>query len=71
MSLRTRLLLALLGVVAAGMLVAGAVTYTSLRSFLMERVDQLRRVAHLRQVERQLLDLVAVEGRLRDGLDPE
>jgi len=47
MSLRTRLLLALLGVVAAGMLVAGAVTYTSLRSFLMERVDQQLRDARV------------------------
>ena len=43
MSLRTRLLLALLGLVAAGLLVAGVVTYSSLRSFLLERVDaQLR-----------------------------
>jgi two-component system, OmpR family, sensor kinase len=43
LSLRTRLLLALLSVVAAGMLVAGVATYVSLRSFLLERVDlQLR-----------------------------
>ena len=47
MSLRTRLLLALLGVVAAGMLVAGAVTWTSLRSFLLERVDQQLRAARV------------------------
>jgi len=39
-SLRTRLLLALLGLVAAGLLVAGIVTYSSLRSFLLTRVDQ-------------------------------
>ncbi len=43
MSLRTRLLLALLGLVTAGLLVAGVVTYSSLRAFLLERVDaQLR-----------------------------
>ena len=39
MSLRTRLLLALLGLMAAGLLVAGVVTYSSLRDFLLERVD--------------------------------
>ncbi len=43
MSLRTRLLLALLVLVAAGLVVAGAVTFVSLRDFLLERVDaQLR-----------------------------
>ena len=43
MSLRTRLLLAILGVVAVGLVVAGFATYLSLRSFLLERVDaQLR-----------------------------
>ena len=45
MSLRTRLLLALLGLVAAGLLVAGFVTYSSLRAFLLERVDQQLREA--------------------------
>jgi two-component system OmpR family sensor kinase len=44
-SLRTRLLLALLGLVAAGLLVAGVATYSSLRSFLLERVDQQLREA--------------------------
>jgi two-component system, OmpR family, sensor kinase len=47
MSLRTRLLLALLGVVAVGMIVAGGMTWTSLRSFLMERVDQQLRDARV------------------------
>jgi len=43
MSLRTRLLLAVLACVAAGLLVAGLITYVSLRGFLLERVDaQLR-----------------------------
>ena len=43
MSLRTRLLLAVLACVAAGLLVAGVITYVSLRGFLLERVDaQLR-----------------------------
>ena len=45
MSLRTRLLLALLGLVAVGLLVAGFVTYSSLRAFLLERVDQQLREA--------------------------
>ena len=40
MTLRTRLLLALLALVAAGLLVAGVATYSSLRSFLLQRVDQ-------------------------------
>ena len=43
MSLRTRLLLAVLACVAAGLVVASAATYLSLRSFMLERVDaQLR-----------------------------
>lgn len=40
MSLRLRLLLALVGLVAAGLLIADAATYYSLRSFLLDRVDQ-------------------------------
>jgi len=39
-TLRTRLLLALLGLVALGLLVAGVATFTALRSFLLTRVDQ-------------------------------
>jgi two-component system OmpR family sensor kinase len=46
-SLRTRLLLAILAVVAAGMVVAGVATYLSLRSFLLERVDQQLREARV------------------------
>ena len=43
MSLRTRLLLAVLACVAAGLIIAGLITYISLRDFLLERVDaQLR-----------------------------
>jgi two-component system OmpR family sensor kinase len=42
-SLRTRLLVAVLACVAAGLVVAGLITYLSLRGFLLERVDaQLR-----------------------------
>jgi two-component system OmpR family sensor kinase len=42
-SLRTRLLLAVLACVAAGLLLAGGATYLFLKDFLMERVDaQLR-----------------------------
>jgi two-component system OmpR family sensor kinase len=40
LTLRLRLLLALLGLVTVGLLVAGAATYVSLRSFLLTRVDQ-------------------------------
>ena len=40
MSLRARLILALVGLVAAGLLVAGTVTYVGLQSFLVKRVDQ-------------------------------
>ena len=47
MSLRTRLLVAILAVVAAGMVVAGVATYLSLRSFLLERVDQQLREARV------------------------
>ena len=45
MSLRTRLLLAVLACVAAGLLVAGLATYLSLRGFLLERVDAQLRAA--------------------------
>jgi two-component system OmpR family sensor kinase len=44
-SLRTRLLLAVLACVAAGLLVAGLITYVSLRGFLLERVDEQLRDA--------------------------
>ncbi len=47
MSLRTRLLLAVLALVATGFVVAGAATYLSLRSFLLERVDQQLRDARV------------------------
>lgn len=47
MSLRTRLLLTILALVAAGFVVAGAATYLSLRSFLLERVDQQLRDARV------------------------
>jgi two-component system OmpR family sensor kinase len=40
MSLRVRLLLALVGLAAAGLIIADVVTATSLRSFLYSRVDQ-------------------------------
>jgi two-component system OmpR family sensor kinase len=40
MSLRVRLLLALVGLAAAGLIIADVVTATSLRSFLYKRVDQ-------------------------------
>ncbi|RPI30975.1 MAG: HAMP domain-containing protein, partial [Actinomycetota bacterium] len=40
MTLRLRLLLALVGLVAVALLIADAATYFSLRSFLVDRVDQ-------------------------------
>ena len=40
MTLRLRLLLLLVGLVATGLLVSDLVTYTSIRSFLTTRVDQ-------------------------------
>lgn len=40
MTLRLRLLLSLVGLLAAALLVADAATYLSLRSFLIDRVDQ-------------------------------
>ncbi len=40
MTLRLRLLLLLVGIVAAGLVISGVVTYNALRSFLTARVDQ-------------------------------
>ena len=40
MSLRARLLAVVVSLTAIGLIVAGAVTYTQLRSFLVERVDR-------------------------------
>src|SRR6266498_1190886 len=40
MSLRLKLLIAVIALVFAGFLVSDVVTYTSLRSFLIKRVDQ-------------------------------
>ena len=40
MTLRTRLILVLIGVVLVGLLVSGVVTYKSLESFLVTRLDQ-------------------------------
>ena len=40
MTLRTRLLIVLVGIVLVGLLVSGIVTYKSLESFLVSRLDQ-------------------------------
>jgi len=45
MTLRVRLLLVLVGVVAAGLIITDVVTYTQLRSFLLARVDPQLQVA--------------------------
>ncbi len=50
MSLRLRLLLALVGLVAVGLLVADGATYVSLQSFLLQRVDQQLEAAPLPMV---------------------
>ncbi len=54
MTLRVRLLLLLVAVVATGLVVTDVVTYASLRSFLTTRIDQQLEVAAF-PVERQLL----------------
>ena len=56
-SLRARLLAGLLALTAAGMLIAGAVTYAEQRSFLLQRVDE------------QTRDAPFVLGRALDGDD--
>src|SRR5581483_1220548 len=65
MTLRTRLVLALLALVAVGLLVAGAVTYTNQRSFLYSRVDQQLEGSY-DLVERQMDEYAGVQ---RDGGD--
>src|ERR1035437_1237856 len=45
MTLRLRLLLLLVAIVAAGLVISDVVTYTSLRSFLVTQVDNQLRVA--------------------------
>src|SRR3954464_7741549 len=45
MSLRTRLIAALIGLGAAGLVTLAAVTYAEQRSFLLDRVDQQARDA--------------------------
>jgi two-component system OmpR family sensor kinase len=56
-SLRARLIAAVLGLAAAGLLAAGAVTYAEQRSFLLERVDQ-----QVRDAERPLRAVLGGEG---------
>ena len=53
MSLRTRLVLAMLSLTALGLLVAGIVTYTEQKSFLLDRLDQQAQAA-LPTVSREL-----------------
>ena len=53
MSLRARLLIGLVALVAAGLVTVGAVTYTEQRSFLLQRIDQEARAA-THQVSRYL-----------------
>ncbi len=54
MSLRARLQLLLVGLVAAGLLISDVVTYTSIRSFLLNRIDPQLDAASF-QVGRELL----------------
>lgn len=60
MTLRVRLLLLLVAIVAIGLVVTDVVTYASLRSFLTTRVDQQLEVAAF-PVERQLLVAAGLE----------
>ena len=62
MTLRLRLLLLLVGIVAAGLIISDVVTYNALRSFLTTRVDQQLEVAAF-PVGRALLS--------ESGLGPE
>ena len=63
LSLRARLLLAVVGLAALGLVAAGAVTYTALRSFLLDRVDE-----QLGVTARSLLDEFRDgDGRPTDG----
>ena len=48
LSLRARLLLGVLVLAGAGLLAADAFTYTSLRSFLLNRVDSTLEADHMR-----------------------
>ena len=66
MSLRLRLLLSLVGLVAVGLLVADGVTYVSLRSFLVTRVDQ-----QLAQARFPVLNALASTGANLPGSVPE
>jgi two-component system OmpR family sensor kinase len=59
LSLRARLLLALVGLAALGLVASGVVTYTALRSFLLQRVD-----SQLGVTARSILD------EFRHGVDP-
>jgi two-component system OmpR family sensor kinase len=47
LSLRARLILGVIVLAAAGLVVAGAVTYSSLRSFLIDRTDSSLEAAHV------------------------
>src|SRR4029077_11807877 len=47
LSLRTRLILGVIALAAAGLVTADVVTYTSLRSFLISRTDSTLQAAHV------------------------
>jgi two-component system OmpR family sensor kinase len=68
MSLRTRLLLALVALVAGGLAVAGWVTYTDQRSFLYKRVDQQLQSSY-DLVERQMDEYVGATQPGASGVD--
>jgi len=68
MSLRLRLVLAITAMVLAGLLVAGGVTFVSLRSFLVRRVDQ-QAVAARGMFEGQLVSGQAPPGDRPDDRD--
>ena len=66
MTLRLRLLLLLVGIVAAGLVISDVVTYDALRSFLTTRVDQQLEVAAF-PVGRALLSSSGLGPRVQDA----
>ena len=66
MTLRLRLLLLLVGIVAAGLVISDVVTYNALRSFLTTRVDQQLEVAAF-PVGRALLSSSGLGPRVQDA----
>jgi two-component system OmpR family sensor kinase len=61
-SLRARLLVGLIALTAAGLVIAGAVTYAAERSFLISRVDQVFNTTAVRSFEANLDEQLHMHG---------